>query len=138
MFRTFLDGLAAHWTVIRFAAMASGCYVAWLVAFERWLEPLLRRCGGAMIGGRIVWVPVVGRFRIWGMQDHASSGLDRAAGLFGGVAVLSAALVPVVAVHAAVLGTDADATIAASGYLMSLPMLAIFVVRVLTREETPQ
>jgi hypothetical protein len=135
MFRAHLIALAEHWTVVRFAVMASGCYVAWLAAFERWLEPLLRRCGGAVIGGHIVWVPVVGPFRIWGLQNHESPGMDRTAGLFGGAAVLCAALVPVVGLHTAALSMGADATIAASAYLMSLPMVAVFVVRILTHPQ---
>ena len=119
---------------IRFAAVVSGLYILWFVAFERWLDPLLRRCGGVILGHRIVWVRA-GPFRTWGLREAGFPGIERNAGLFGGAAVLSASLVPFMSLHVAVQVMSADALTAAVGYLMSVPMMALFVLRVLSRRE---
>jgi hypothetical protein len=121
-----------HWAVLWFAAEVSGCYVGWLVLFERWLEPRLRRCGGAIIGSAIVRVPAVGPFRIWGLRERRSRAMHASVGLLGAMTVLFSALLPTAALVAIAARARADnATIAASGYLISLPMIALFALRAL-------
>jgi hypothetical protein len=138
MFRTYLDSLARHLAhfgpVLRFAAAVSALYVLWFVAFERWLDPLLRRCGGLILGHRIVWVRA-GPFRTWGLLEAGFPGIEKSAGFFGAVAVLSASFVPFIAIHAVAQLMSADPLTAAVGYLMSVPMMALFVLRVLSKND---
>jgi hypothetical protein len=118
--------------VVCFAAVVSALYVLWFVAFEKWLDPLLRRCGGIILGHRIVWVRA-GPFRTWGLLESGFPSIEKSAGFFGAVAVLSASFVPFVAIHAVAQLMSANPLTAAVGYLMSVPMMALFVVRVLSR-----
>jgi hypothetical protein len=135
---TYLDSVSPRFAhcgpVLRFAMAVSALYVLWFVAFERWLEPLLRRCGGLILGHRIVWVRA-GPFRMWGLLKTGFPGIEKSAGFFGAVAVLSASFVPFIAIHAVAQIMSADALTAAVGYLMSVPMMALFVLRVLSRNE---
>jgi hypothetical protein len=118
-------------SVIGFVAAVSTCYVGWLVLFERWLEPWLRRCGGSLVGAPIVWVPAGGPFRIWGLRGRSSRARHAAVAFLGGMTVLLCALLPAAALLAiAARARDDDATIAASSYLISLPMVALFAFRV--------
>jgi len=137
--RTYLDALTpgiAHFApTIRFAAVVSGLYVLWFLAFERWLDPLLRRCGGVLLGHRIVWVQA-GLFRTWGLREAGFPGVERSAGLFGAASVLFASFFPFIALHALAKALSADALTASVGYLMSIPMMAFFVLRVLSRRDT--
>jgi hypothetical protein len=120
-----------HWAVIRFVAAAAGCYIAWLLLFEQWLEPWLRRCGGALVGSSIDWVPAGGPFRIWGLLDRRSVAIHAAVGFLGGMTVLlSAALPAALLLYVATKTHAEDATMAATSYLISLPMVALFVLRV--------
>jgi hypothetical protein len=121
-------------------AAVTGCYVAWLLLFERWLEPWLRRCGGALIGSAIVWVPAGGPFRIWGLRDRRSVAMHAAVGFLGGLTVLVSASLPAVLllVFAAKARTE-DETMAATSYLISLPMVALFSFRLSSlKSEAPQ
>jgi hypothetical protein len=128
------------WTVIRFVAAVTGCYVAWLLLFERWLEPWLRRFGGAIIGSSIVWVPAGGPFRIWGLRDRRSVAMHAAVGFLGGMTVLlSASLPAALLLFIAARARTEDATMAATSYLISLPMMALFSFRVSSlKPEAPQ
>jgi hypothetical protein len=128
-----------HWAVIRFVGGVTGCYIAWLLVFERWLEPWLRRCGGAIVGSSIDWVPAGGPFRIWGLRDRRSVAVHAAVGFLGGMTVLfSAGLPAVVLLYAAASARTEDATMAATSYLISLPMVALFALRVSSlKAETP-
>jgi hypothetical protein len=124
-----------HWAIIQFAVAASASYVAWLVAFERWFEPWLRRRGGAILSCSIVWVPAGGPFRIWGVRGRVGHARSATVGILGGGTILLSAVLPVVALLdlAARANTD-DAIVAASSYLASLPMIAFFALRVLSRK----
>jgi hypothetical protein len=134
MFRIDLGSLLVErYGVLRFAAFYSGCYLAWLIAFERWFEPLLRRCSGIIVGSRIVWVPAGASFRMWGLRDQRRTGTAAAVGFLGGAAVLCAALFPAVALRLIAGAPGDDPVIAASTYLLSIPMIGGFVVRVLWR-----
>jgi hypothetical protein len=131
MFRPDLGSVVHWWAVVRFAVTSSGCYLAWLIVFERWIEPLLRRGGGAIIGRSIVWVSAGGSFRRWGIQDPPHRSTDAIVGLLGSAAVLCAALLPAVPLRLAVTEPSGDVMIVASSYLMTLPMMAVFVLRIL-------
>ncbi len=85
-----------------------------------------------MIGARIVWVRAAGPFRTWGLGRGTSSTKDGSIGFFGAASVLSAALVPTIGVHAVSVELAADTVTAASGYLMSVPMMILFVLRMLS------
>src|SRR5260221_14373143 len=130
MLRTDLWSVVDCLAAARFAGVYSGCYLGWLIVFERWLEPLLRRCGGAILGSSVVWVSTGGSFRIWGIRDRPGS-TDATLGLLGSGAVLCAAVLPLILLQFTVTPPDGDAAIAASSYLMSLPMMGVFVLRLL-------
>jgi Na+-transporting methylmalonyl-CoA/oxaloacetate decarboxylase beta subunit len=134
MFRIDLGSLLVErYAVLRFAAFSAGGYLAWLIAFERWFEPLLRRCSGIIVGSPIVWVPAGGSFRMWGLKDQRRSRTAAAVGFLGGAAILCAAIFPAVALRVTAGGPGDDTVIAASSYLFSIPMIGGFVVRVLWR-----
>ncbi len=54
------------WIAVKTAALLCGAYLAWLMAFERWFEPILRRLTGSIARRLVVWVPAGRGFRIWG------------------------------------------------------------------------
>jgi hypothetical protein len=121
----------AVWMAMRIAVFLFGTYFAWLVAFERWIEPRLRRWAGSIARRPVVWVPAGRGLRIWGVQEEegSSSSTDAAVSLVGTLLVLASALLPAV-----LLGRVAgagDPRIAASSYLMSIPLMALFVFRML-------
>jgi hypothetical protein len=120
-------------TVIHFAALSAGCFLAWLLAFERWLEPLLRRGVGAVIGRTIIWVSAGPYFRIWGLPNEEASSMDAAVAAIGSMAVLFSGLLPVIGVRIGIGVATNDAALKASSYLMSFPMIGVFVLRVLWR-----
>jgi hypothetical protein len=125
----------SHWGILRSAAAVSAGYVAWLVAFERWLEPWLRRRGSAIFRCSIVWVHAGGPFRIWGVRERVSRTMNLAVGCLGGGAVLLSSVLPVIALLDLAARANAhDAIVAASGYLASLPMIVFFALRVLSRK----
>jgi hypothetical protein len=122
-----------HWAIVRFAVVSSGLFVAWLIAFERWIEPLLRRCTGAILGCRVFWAPVGASFRIWGLLGAKGSATDAAVSLVGTVVLQVCAAVPVVLVRLAARWMGSDAMIGEITYLMAVPTMMLFVLRVLTR-----
>ncbi len=125
-------GVTGSSVVVVFTVLASGSYVAWLFVFERWVEPFLRRCGGALLGCRVVWVPAVGAFRVWGTQDRRRPAVDAAVRLLGTLVVLCSAFLPAVALRLTAGSEGGDPRMAAWSYLVSLVMMALFIVRVLT------
>jgi hypothetical protein len=128
-----LAGLAAG-TAIGFAALSAGCFLAWLFAFERWFEPLLRRSVGALIGRTVVWVSAGAYFRSWGLANESTSSMNATVAVIGSMAVLCSALLPVLAVGFVVRAATDDTTVNASSYLMSFPMIGIFLLHVLWRK----
>src|ERR1700730_6656594 len=96
-----LSNVVDRWAIIRLAVISSGSYVVWLITFERWLEPFLRRCGGAIVGRSLIWVRASGPFRIWGLRDHGRAAIDAMVGFLGSVAVLCSALLPAAALRVA-------------------------------------
>jgi hypothetical protein len=123
--------VSVWWAIVAFAVVWSGIYIAWLVAFERWLEPWLRRRLGSIVGGAIVWVPAGGPLRIWGLREPGRLAVDATVGLLGAVAILCSAVLPSIAVNIAASLYGGDGRMAMTGYLTSIPMTVIFVVRVL-------
>jgi hypothetical protein len=120
----------AAWMAIRTAAFLFGTYFAWLATFERWIEPRLRRLTGSIARRSIVWVPAGRGLRIWGVRERAGASADAAVALVGALLVLASALLPAV-----MLGRVAgagDPRISASSYLMSVPLMALFVFRMLS------
>jgi len=120
----------AAWVATRTAVFFFGTYFAWLVTFERWIEPRLRRLAGAIARRSIVWVPAGRGLRIWGVQERSGASTDAAVALVGTLLVLASALLPAV-----MLGRVAgagDPRISASSYLMSVPLMALFVFRMLS------
>ena len=124
---------AARWTVVEIGAVSFGLYLAWLAAFERGLEPLVRRLWGRVIGCDIVWVPA-GLFRVWGSKHSIPRSREGAIALVGSLFVVASAAVPVVAFHFAAVALEVDGgPIQATIYLVSAPVMMIFVLRVLRR-----
>ncbi|MGO9833435.1 MAG: hypothetical protein ACLP1X_04400 [Polyangiaceae bacterium] len=123
----------ADFTIVPIAAVSAGLYVAWLVAFERALEPFARRLLGALIGCPIVWVPA-GLFRAWGSGEAGHEARDGLIAAMGTLLVLAAAAVPVVALHfAARLLEPEREGIRASAYLMTAPLMMVFLIWVARR-----
>jgi hypothetical protein len=112
---------------LRFAALASGLYIAWMIAFERWMEPFARASWSAALGREIRWVPAGGRFRVWGLKDSARTSADALVSVIGMLVVLASAAMPVLAIH----WMAPLEAIRAVSYLMSVPMMVGFVLRVL-------
>ncbi len=107
-------------------------YVGWLVAFERAIEPWLRRGAGALLRCSIVWVPAGGPFWVWGLPEPRRPKLEASVALLGSTAVLLAAMLPIVA--PALFGyLPDDGAATAASYLLSVPMMAFFAFRVLAR-----
>ncbi len=114
---------------MRTAVFLFGTYFAWLVAFERWIEPRLRRWAGSIARRPVVWVPAGRGLRIWGVLERSGASTDAAVSLVGALLVLASALLPAVLLgHVAGAG---DPRISASSYLMSIPLMALFVFRML-------
>jgi hypothetical protein len=127
--------------VLSSAAVVSGCYLAWLLAFERIVDPYLRRAVGRVLGCTIVWMPAGGRFRVWGTPWEASRTKDASAALVGSAAVLVAAAMPAVlsSVAAGWIGHEPvkgnfgrEPLIVATIHAMAVPMILVFVLRVLS------
>jgi hypothetical protein len=119
----------AAWMAIRTAAFLFGTYFAWLLTFERWIEPRLRRWTGAIARRSIVWVPAGRGLRIWGVMERSGAATDPTVALVGALLVLASALLPAVLLGR--VAGAADPRIAASSYLMSVPLMALFVFRML-------
>src|ERR1700681_3129432 len=93
-----VGSVSALWVAARSAALFFWIYLILLVALARWLEPLFRRWVGVLVGHPVLWVPVARRFRIWGLVDsEAVRAADALVALAGALIVLSAALLPAVA-----------------------------------------
>ncbi len=120
----------AVWLVIRSAVVLFGTYFAWLVTFERWIEPTLRRWAGSIARRTIVWVAAGRGLRIWGVE-HSRGPADAAVPLAGALLVFASALLPAVLL-AKIAASGADARISASSYLVSVPLMALFVLRMLS------
>jgi len=131
-----LDQMYAHFgarsVAIATAALFFGSYFVWLLAFERWFEPMLRRWAGSIARRAIVWVPDGRGFRTWGLRDRAAAAADAAIALVGAGLVLGSALLPVVLLGRVASAHTADPRIAASSYLICVPLMALFVFRVLS------
>jgi hypothetical protein len=126
-----MDGAA-----LRFAAAFAGAYVVWLKVFEEWLEPRLRRCLGAVLGCRVVWVPALGTFCVWGVEPPAPphrASLDAKVALVGSAVILCGALVPMIAPVIVGYQPARNTQIGAAHCLLSLLMAGYFLVRVLRR-----
>jgi hypothetical protein len=120
----------------RTAALLFGAYFAWLVAFERWIEPAVRRWTGSIARRSIVWVPAGRGLRIWGVLERTGASTDAAVALVGTLLVLGSALLPAVILGRMASTRMSDPVIAASSYLTCIPAMALFVFRVLsTRNE---
>jgi hypothetical protein len=116
-------------SLLRVAVLVASVYVGWLVAFERWIEPLLRRACGVVLGCTIQWVPS-GALRTWGTGGTANGAKEAAVALIGSVLVLCSSTVPVAVVHIA-SPLHGDGATGATTYLMSLPMMMLFTVWIL-------
>jgi hypothetical protein len=118
---------------LRFAAAFSSAYVVWLKVFEGWLEPRLRHGLGAVLGCRVVWVPALGAYRVWGVEPPSCAKLEAKVGLVGSAVVLCGALVPMIA--PVIIGYEParNTQIGATHCLLSLPMAGYFLLRVLRR-----
>jgi hypothetical protein len=116
----------------RTAALLFGTYFAWLLAFERWIEPTMRRWTGSLTRRSIVWVPAGRGLRIWGVLERSGKSTDAAAALVGTLLVLGSALLPAVILGRMANTRISDPVIAASSYLTCIPAMALFVFRVLS------
>lgn len=131
--RALMSSHVAASAVLRFAVLLSSGYLAWLVVFERWLDPLLRRGLGVVLGHRIAWLPALGPFCVWGVEAPGGRELDGAVAALGTATVFCAALVPVLMPVFAGYVPAREATIGATHYLLSLPMIGHFLFCVLRR-----
>jgi hypothetical protein len=121
---------------IKSAGFVLGAYSSWLIGFERWIEPAVRRGVGAIAGCCIVWLPAGGPFRIWGSQNQGPLGIETALGFLCSLVILIAAVLPACALVVIASGQTSDAAVQATIYLITLPMIGVFVTRMLWREET--
>jgi hypothetical protein len=119
--------------MLRFAVVFSGAYVVWLKVFEEWLEPGLRRCLGAVLGCRVVWVPALGAYCVWGVEPPNRASLDAKVALIGSAAMLCGALVPMIAPVLVGYEPARNAPIGAAHCLLSLAMAGYFLLRVIRR-----
>jgi hypothetical protein len=119
------------WMAVKTAALLCGAYLAWLVAFERWLEPMARRWTGSIARRPVVWVPAGRGFRIWGLGDRTDEAVDAAVALVGALFIFASALLPAVAFIRLAGGRTRDPLIAASSYLTCVPLIVVFVLRML-------
>jgi predicted transporter len=129
----------AKWVAVRTAVFFVGAYLAWLTAFERWFEPMLRRWTSSIARRSVVWVPAGYGLRIWGLQDVADAAADAAEALkdagvafVGALFILASALVPAVALTQVAAARTDDPRISATGYLICVPLMALFVFRMLS------
>ncbi|MDP9033962.1 MAG: hypothetical protein M3O50_04085 [Myxococcota bacterium] len=130
---TISRGVLHRWPIIAFAATFAAFYIAWLILFERWFEPCLRRWSGVIIGRTIAWLPAGGPFRAWGLSERGPRALEATVGLLGTATVILSAFLPSVGAIIAAIVYANEPAIRASVYLMSLPLTMLFVFRVLTR-----
>ena len=122
------------WRGVAIAAIGFAVFFVWLAAFETYVEPWARRSYGALVGRTIRWTPA-GPLRIWGSREPAARGREGSIAVAGLVVVLLAAAVPVLVLYFAVvvIGLGHEA-LSASAYLVSVPLMSLFVVRVMRRE----
>jgi hypothetical protein len=122
--------VSAPLAVLRVALAFTGAYVLWLVVFERWAEPAMRRWAGAIFHGPIDWRRAFGPFRTWSLRGAASRSRRAGVGVVFNVVVAGSAFVPPVLLGWLFNG-GGDESIAASVYLMTPAMTALFAARVL-------
>jgi hypothetical protein len=116
-------------TGVKAAVVFVGTYVAWLFAFQRAVEPALRRAASALAGGIVAWGPTSRGLRLWGLAHGRGRVAQATVSLCCALLVLGASLLP--AVLLAVLSRP-DPAVAASRYLASIPAAALFTFRVLS------
>ncbi len=85
------------------------------------------------MGSSIVWLPAGGGFRIWGLQGQGRRDAEAAVGFLCSFTVLCAAALPVWALGVVTSGQTNSVAIRATIYLMTVPMIAVFLIRVLWR-----
>jgi hypothetical protein len=116
---------------ILLALNSAGLYVGWLLLFERLLEPIARRALGTVMDCTIVWVPA-GRFRVWGTREAVGRQKEATIALAGSLVALSAAAAPVAALHTlAHFFSRGRESLQPGIYLLSVPLMMLFVVRLL-------
>lgn len=86
------------------------------------------------MGTSIVWLPTGGGFRIWGLQWQDRRDTEAAVGFLCSFTVLCAAALPAWALGVVASGQTNSVTIRATVYLMTMPMIAVFLFRVLWRK----
>jgi hypothetical protein len=116
---------------IQSAAFVFGAYSSWLMVFERWIEPAIRRGVGVMAGCCIVWLPAAGPFRVWGLQGQGRLGIQATVGFLCSLVVLLAGVLPACALAVTASGQTSDAAVQATIYLITVPIIAVFVTRML-------
>jgi hypothetical protein len=78
-----------------------------------------------------VWVPA-GRFRIWGASEAVGRSKEGTIALVGSLVALSAAAAPIAALHTlAYFFTQGREGLQAGIYVLSVPLMMLFVVRLL-------
>jgi hypothetical protein len=126
------------WHVVRSGALVCAGYVAWIIAFERWIDPALRRWVGVVVGCPVRWVQVAGPFRNWGVAGVGSDALEAGVGLTGAAAVAAAALLPAVITNVLVRAELGESPIAGATYLMTVPVVVIVATRLLLGRVDPR
>jgi hypothetical protein len=86
------------------------------------------------MGTSIAWLPAGGGFRIWGLQGRGRRDAEAAVGFLCSFTVLCAAAIPAWALGVVAGGQTNSVAIRAAIYLMTMPMIAVFLFRVLWRK----
>jgi hypothetical protein len=120
--------------VLRTAVFYFGAYSAWLFAFERWVEPVVRGGVSSACRQTVVWVPVVRGLRTWAPLEPSRPGLESALALLSALIVLASGILPAVALAWIASRFANDPRISASSYLICVPAAALFTFHVLGRE----
>jgi hypothetical protein len=131
------NGVEYLWGVAQLAAMVSAGYLTWLVTFERWIEPALRRWLGAVVGSPVRWVRIAGPLRNWGVGRTRSKAIEAGVGVAGGIAVAGSALVPAVTINVIVRAALGEGVFGATTYLMTVPVVGLFAARLLLGQADP-
>jgi hypothetical protein len=126
-----LRGGTAWLEAIKSAGFVFGAYSSWLMVFERWIEPATRWGVGTIAGCTVVWLPATGPFRVWGVQCQGRLGMQATVAFLCSLVVLFAGALPAVALGVMASGQTSDAAVQATIYLITVPMIAVFVTRVL-------
>jgi hypothetical protein len=86
------------------------------------------------MGTSIAWLPAGGGFRIWGLQGQSRRDTEAAVGFLCSFTVLCAAALPAWALGVVASGQTSSVASRATVYLMTVPMIAVFLIRVLWRK----